>query len=243
MTAILRADSIGKAFGGRHVLKAAYFEVRAGEAVGVVGRNGAGKSTLLKIAAGWLAPDHGLVEFRGKRYVRPPAAQLARAGLLYLPVDRSVLSPVFTLGQHLDALEHRFGRTSHRAGTLEALGISHLQGVLTSTLSDGERRRAELAVAVLRRPRCLLLDEPFRGVDPVDREVITEILHGLTESGSGLAITGHEMESVLGAAQLILWVREGSTELLGSPANATAHWRFRRDYLGLAPLEVGPGGA
>lgn len=238
MTAILRADSIGKAFGGRRVLNAAYFEVRAGEAVGVVGRNGAGKSTLLKIAAGWLAPDYGLVEFAGERYVRPRAAQLAQAGLLYLPVDRSVLSPVFTLGQHLDALEHRFGRTAHRARTLEALEISHLQEVRTSTLSGGERRRAELAFAVLRHPRCLLLDEPFRGVDPVDREVITEILHVLIESGSGVAITGHEVASVLGAAQSIVWIREGSTELLGSPANAITHWRFRRDYLGSAPHEL-----
>jgi lipopolysaccharide export system ATP-binding protein len=231
LIAVLRADSIGKSFGTRKVLTSAFFEARLGEAVGLIGRNGAGKSTLLKIAAGWLSADHGIVEFLGTRYVRPPAAKLAQAGLLYLPVDRSVLSPVFTLGQHLDALRQRFGPID-RQPVLEELGIAHLQLHVTSALSGGERRRAELAFASLRRPQCLLVDEPFRGIDPKDAEVVAGLLRRMAGDGCAVAFTGHEVHWMLEAAERVVWIRNGTTELLGTTTEAAAHWQFRRDYLG-----------
>jgi ABC-type multidrug transport system ATPase subunit len=232
MEAMLRADSIGKSYRGRRVLGSAWFEAAAGAVTALVGRNGAGKTTLLKIAAGWMATDHGFVEFRGRRHHRPNPAALAADGLFYLPVDRSLLSRPFRLAQHLDAVEARFGR-GDRAAVLERLGIAQLERVRCAAFSGGERRRAELALALLRRPACLLLDEPFRGIDPKDVELVAAELRALAASGCAVVLTGHEVPQLLSLAHSVVWVRDGGTQLMGDPATAEADWRFRRDYLGV----------
>ena len=233
MSAILRVDSVGKSYGDRRVLSSAFFDAVPGTVTALVGRNGAGKSTLMKIAAGWVRPDHGLVEFAGVRHLRPRPGELARAGLFYLPVDRSILSPHFTLAQHLDALESRFGPRD-RAPVLERLRISALAGVKTMALSGGERRRAELAVALLRRPPCLLLDEPFHGIDPRDAELVQETITEVAAAGCAVVVTGHEMGWLLPVADRITWVHQGSTRPLGDGEQAAENWEFRREYLGSA---------
>jgi ABC-type multidrug transport system ATPase subunit len=231
VSVVLRADSIGKSYGARRVLASAYVEASAGAVTALVGRNGAGKSTLLKIAAGWMRADHGLVEFRGRRYPRPDPAALARDGLFFLPIDRSILSPPFTLAQHLDALEARFSR-GERAAVLERLEIAGLERVRCGALSGGERRRAELALAILRRPACLLLDEPFRGIDPRDVELLQAIVRALADAGCAVVLTGHELPSILAVADSVVWLRDGTAQALGPPAQAAEDWRFRGDYLG-----------
>jgi ABC-type multidrug transport system ATPase subunit len=232
MSVVLRADSIGKSYGGRRVLASVYFEAAAGAVTALVGRNGAGKSTLLKIAAGWMAADYGFVELRGRRHHRPDPAAMARGGLFILPVDRSILSPPFTLAQHLDAVEARFGQAPDRAAVLERLEIAALERVRCASFSGGERRRAELAIALLRRPSCLLLDEPFRGIDPKDVEVLQAIVRELAGAGCAVVLTGHEIASILAVADSIVWLRDGTTQALGSAAQASADWRFGRDFLG-----------
>ena len=231
MSAVLRADSIGKSFGGRRVLASAYFEASAGAVTALVGRNGTGKSTLLKIAAGWMAADYGIVELRGRRYHRPDPAALARDGLFFVPIDRSILSPPLTLAQHLDALEARFGRAD-RAAVLERLGIAALERVRCASFSGGERRRAELALALLRRPSCLLLDEPFRGIDPRDVEVVQAVVRELAAAGCAVVLTGHEVPPILAVADSVVWLHDGTAQMMGSASDASADWRFRRDYLG-----------
>lgn len=231
MTPLLRADSIGWSIGGRAVLRSAYLEAHAGTVTALVGRNGAGKSTLLRIAAGWMRWDHGLVEFRARRHPRPNPAALARDGLFFVPIDRSILSPRYTLGEHLDALEARFG-VADRAAVLHRLGIADLESAECGTFSGGERRRAELALALLRRPACLLLDEPFRGIDPRDVEMLQSVVRALAASGCAVVLTGHEMNNLLATADAVIWLHEGTTHLLGPPAQALEDWRFSRDYLG-----------
>jgi ABC-type multidrug transport system ATPase subunit len=231
VSAVLRADSIGKSFGGRRVLASAYFEASAGAVTALVGRNGTGKSTLLKIAAGWMAADYGIVELRGRRYHRPDPAALARDGLFFVPIDRSILSPPLTLAQHLDALEARFGRAD-RAAVLERLGIAALERVRCASFSGGERRRAELALALLRRPSCLLLDEPFRGIDPRDVEVVQAVVRELAAAGCAVVLTGHEVPPILAVADSVVWLHDGTAQMMGSASDASADWRFRRDYLG-----------
>jgi ABC-type multidrug transport system ATPase subunit len=169
----------------------------------------------------------------GRRYSAPDPAALARDGLLLLPVDRSLLSPAFSLDHHLDALEHRFGRRDERATVVERLGLRARTRVACRALSGGERRWAELAVALLRRPTCLLLDEPFRGIDPRRAGLVVTLLRELAAGGAAVVITGHEVEWLLDAADAVVWLHDCSTRALGSPVEARAHWQFRRDYLGL----------
>lgn len=232
MSVVLRLDSIGKRFGDRAVLSGAYLEARAGEVTALVGRNGAGKSTLLKIASGRLRADHGFVELLGERVLRPRHAELAGRGLFFLPADEPLLAPGLTLGQHLGALEWRFGASPQRAAVLERLGVADLVDERCGALSGGERRRAELVVAWLRRPLCLLADEPLRGIDPKEQELLVSAFRALAAEGCAVVATGHEVNWMLAMGDRFVWLREGGTELLGDRAAAERHWGFRRSYLG-----------
>jgi ABC-type multidrug transport system ATPase subunit len=234
VTGLLAADSIGKSYGERKILSSAFLWAKAGAITALLGRNGAGKSTLLKIAAGWITPDYGTVRFLGVTYTRPSLDQLACQGLFLLPADHSLFSPAFTLRQHLRAVIATFGGSGPQE-VAEQLGIAALLDRFPHTFSGGERRRAELAVALLRAPVCLLADEPFRGIAPKDAEVVMSALRHLAEQGCGVALTGHELTFVLHVADEVIWVHSGTTRLLGSSAEAEENWHFRREFLGTTP--------
>ncbi|MGI9181470.1 MAG: MutS-related protein [Longimicrobiaceae bacterium] len=238
VTPLLLADSVGKSYGSRKVLSAASLAVQPGNVTVMLGRNGAGKSTLLKIAAGWIAADHGIVRFRGESYTRPRLHHLAARGLYYLPTHPS-LSPAFSVREHLHAVQRRFG-IADPVPTIERLQIAPLLDRTPDTLSGGERRRAEVAVALLRRPLCLLADEPLHGIAPRDMEVIGEALRELARGGCGVVATGHEVPTLLALADQVVWVTAGTSYALGSPAEAARDARFRREYLGVAELEADP---
>jgi ABC-type multidrug transport system ATPase subunit len=229
---VLLAESIGKRFGTRAVLTAATLRAEPGSVTALVGRNGIGKSTLLKIAAGWMRPDHGTVQFRGRVHLQARLHRLAEEGLFYLP-DRELLSPGFTLRAHLDSIIRRWGRED----ATEAVRLTGLELRLDQrppTLSQGELRRAELAVALLRGPTCLLADEPYRGLAPYDTETITAILRRLAEAGCAIVVTGHEVPTLWHVADRVVWCTDGTTYDLGSPAAAAEDWRFRQGYLASA---------
>jgi lipopolysaccharide export system ATP-binding protein len=232
MTALFSADSIGKSFGRRTILKAASIWGRAGSITALFGRNGCGKSTLLKIGAGVIGADHGVVHFDGRAYLRPRLHQLAARGLFYLP-ERDLLSRRMTVREQLRAIEWRFG--SGRTGRiLERLGLE--EGVDRSVveLSSGERRRAEIAAAWIRAPRCLLADEPFAGINPSDAAVVAGALRELAEEGCAIVVTGHEVHDLMELADEIVWMTAGTTHGLGTSGEACRHDQFRREYLGVA---------
>lgn len=228
---MLLADSIAKSFGSRMVLRAAWLRAEAGRVVGLVGRNGAGKSTLLKIVSGWVAPDRGIIRFRGETWERVRPHRMAMRGMLLFSSDIPSFSTAFTLRQHLDAVGRRFGRGDYTAA-VEELGIAHALDRLARSFSGGERRRAEVALALHRAPACLLADEPFRGIDPKDRETITGALRRLADGGAAVVLTGQETETVMDAADEVIWCESGTTTYLGTPAEARASWRFGREFLG-----------
>lgn len=204
----------------------------------LLGRNGAGKSTLLKIAAGWLAPDYGVVIFKGARTIRPRLAALAREGLFYLP-ERDLLCPSLTLRQHLHALAARFPQARDGSeDALHRLGLEARADQPVASLSGGERRRAELAVAVARRPDCLLADEPFQGVAPTDIELIASCLRELARQGAGVVVTGHEVPVLLDIADQVIWQSAGTTHYLGAPSGARKQEQFVREYLGPGSARV-----
>lgn len=233
MTDVLVADSVAKAYGKRRILGNVYFRAAAGRVTGLFGRNGEGKSTLLKICAGVVAPDAGVVCLGDERFARPRLHQLARAGLFYLPAERSYLSPARTLREHLDALGEQLGRPDWRAAVEETDVAAHLD-VPTVKLSGGERRLAELAVAFHRAPVCLLADEPLRGLSPIHAERVGALFRALAARGSAVVVTGHEVGFLFDVVDDVAWLTSGAARALGGPAEAAADWRFRREFLGTA---------
>jgi ABC-type multidrug transport system ATPase subunit len=230
MTPILVAESVSKSYGSRRILSSATLRAVEGELRVLFGRNGIGKSTLLKIAAGRVAPDGGSVHFAGEAYLSVHQAALAARGLFYLP-DHDLLSRAYTVRQQLAMVHERFpgGDVMQSA---ERMGIAARLDQRPSALSGGELRRAELAAVLVRRPRCLLADEPYRGISPKDAEVLTGVLQELAHGGTAVLVTGHEVPTLLEAADHISWCTSGTTYELGAPAVARRHEAFRREYLG-----------
>ena len=213
---ILSADSISKSYRGAKVLTSASLTVGEGSVVGLLGRVGAGKSTLMKICAGLVTPDSGWVRFGGTQYLRPQLHKLAGQGLFYLP-ERNGLSLGLTLRQHFAAVERRFGANACDE-IIELLRLQSIIDAFPESLSGGEERRASLAVALVRKPRCLVIDEPLRSVDPILAELLGTCLRQL----------------VWPYLDSVVWMTAGTTCPLGSPDLARRNERFRREYLGEA---------
>ncbi len=233
MTLVLRADSIGKSFGERSVLTAATLRAHAGEISFLVGaETGCGKSTLLNIATGALQADHGTVTLKGQAYLRPAWHVLARHGLYYLP-DRELLAPSRTVRQHLTAISRQFG-----IGDIDAAArvcdIAQFLDRRCGDLSSGERRRVEVATAIVREPACLLADEPLRHIDPRDRILIAKAFQHVRSQGCAVVITGHDVEDLFDLANSVVWCTDGTTYELGTPAEAVMNSRFAAAYLGAA---------
>lgn len=235
---ILSAESLGKRFGHRQVLKGASFQARSGRITAIMGRNGCGKSTLLDMVAGWRSPDFGAVHFAGRVWERPRLHQMARLGLFYLP-QRPPLSSSFRLGVYFDAVVRRFGSDAlDRA--VEMLRLTDLMDLFPHMLSGGEKVRAAIGLAMARRPTCLLVDEPFARIAPLDQEVIGSALTRLADQGTAVVVTGHDVPILFDLAAEVIWVVAGTTMYLGSPAEAGSHERFRREYLGPSDLSERP---
>lgn len=238
MSPVLRASGIGISFGATRVLTSAGLWVGEGTVTALMGRNGAGKTTLLRVAAGLLRPDQGTVVFRDEAVLSPKLSVMGRRGLFYLP-ERGLLAAPVPLGRQIEAVASRYGgRDSDTA--VDRFRLAGLLDHRPRALSGGERRRAELALAWVRRPVCLLADEPFRGIAPRDRALVAETLVELAEDGCGVSATGHEVEDLLEVADEVIWMRSGTTRGLGRPAEAVEDPAFVRGYLGGRP--DGPAG-
>ena len=230
MTDLLCADCVGKSYRGRRILTSASLRAVPGELRALLGRNGAGKSTLLRIAAGLVQPDTGYVRWEGEARDRVSLPMLARQGLFYLP-DHDLLSDAFTVRRQLEMIRRQFDGFSPNDAARRT-GIEMHLDKRPGALSGGELRRAELAAVLVRQPRCLLADEPYRGIAPKDAEVLTGVLRELAASGTAVVVTGHEVPTLLAAAAHVTWCVSGTTYELGAPEIATRNERFRQEYLG-----------
>jgi len=231
MTALLRVECVAKSFEGRRVLSAASLRATPGKLTALLGRNGAGKSTLLKIAAGCLRPDAGSTCFAGQTHWAPRRDMLAREGMFYLP-DQDLFSDAFTVRHQLAMLQAQFDGAEVGA-VAEQLDIASFLDCHAYQLSGGERRRCELAAVLVRRPRCLLADEPYRGIAPLDAERVSTIFRECVSRGIAVVVTGHEVATLLDVADEICWCTSGTTYQLGTPAQAMEREAFAREYLGL----------
>lgn len=226
---MLTADSIGKSVGARRILTAASLWARGGRISLLLGRNGAGKSTLLRIASGCLQPDYGNVTLAGQTFHRPRHAIFASLGLFYLP-DRSLLHRLARVQEHFEALS----LVSTVDRTAEAVSRFQLDKLLTRRpieLSHGEQRRVEMALAWARSPRCLVADEPFRGVAPMDSEQLVSALRDMAMGGTAIILSGHDLETLFRIGDEVVWLTAGTTHVLGRVDDAKTNRQFLKEFL------------
>lgn len=191
---------------------------------------GAGKSTLLRICAGLLEPDSGWVRFGDVQYTRPRLHQLSRAGLYFMG-EASGLAESLTLRQHFRVIADRFG-VSLGESLIDLFSLSLFMDTKPHRLSTGERRRAELALAISRHPKCFVADEPFRGLDPLTCELLGWGIRRLASDGCAVIVSGHEIHTILEYVDCVTWVTAGTTYQLGTREEASHNERFVREYLG-----------
>jgi lipopolysaccharide export system ATP-binding protein len=232
----LKAVSVAKAYGGRRVVDGISLAVHGGEVVGLLGPNGAGKTTTFHMMVGLVQPDEGQVLLNEDDLTDEPIYQRARAGISYLPQESSVFRRL-TVEQNLLAILQTLNLTGvdqkERAGGLmKMLGVNHLATHKAFTLSGGERRRVEIARALVLSPFFLLLDEPFTGIDPIAVAEIQKIVRNLVTSGIGILITDHNVRETLGICDRAYIVNQGTILEEGSPQFIAASPKARKFYLG-----------
>ena len=232
----LAVASLEKRYKSRTVVHDVSLSVGSGEVIGLLGPNGAGKTTCFYMIVGLVAADGGKIELDGEDLTRMPIHARARLGLSYLPQEASIFRKL-TVGQNVQAILELQGVDSDEMANrldalLEDLSISHLRDAHALSLSGGERRRVEIARALATRPRFILLDEPFAGIDPIAVLDIQKIIGFLKERGIGVVITDHNVRETLGICDRAYILSEGRVLASGTPDEIVYNESVRKVYLG-----------
>ncbi|WP_369944687.1 LPS export ABC transporter ATP-binding protein [Xanthomonas medicagonis] len=234
---MLLAEGLRKRYKQREVVREFGLTLEAGEVVGLLGPNGAGKTTCFYMIVGLVEADAGRIVLDGNDITALPMYKRAKLGVGYLPQEPSVFRKlsvadnirlVLELREDLDAA----GQERELASLLDELQIGHVAEQLGASLSGGERRRCEIARALAAKPRLMLLDEPFAGVDPISVGEIQRIVTHLKQRGIGVLITDHNVRETLGICDRAYILNEGSVLAQGAPEALLANSDVRRVYLG-----------
>jgi lipopolysaccharide export system ATP-binding protein len=232
----LSAQGIGKRYRGKAVVHGVDLDVHSGECVGLLGPNGAGKTTSFYMVCGLVPADDGRVELDGEDITGLPMHLRARRGIGYLPQEASIFRRL-TVRENLMAIFETLDMPDIQVeeeleGLLVELGIEGVQHQKAYTLSGGQRRRTEIARALVTKPRFLLLDEPFAGVDPIAVEDIQAIIAELRTKGIGILITDHNVRDTLSICDRAYLMNAGEILVQGTPDEITRHPDARRLYFG-----------
>ncbi|MBB5014593.1 LPS export ABC transporter ATP-binding protein [Rehaibacterium terrae] len=234
---MLVARGLRKRYRQREVVRDFGLTLDAGEVVGLLGPNGAGKTTCFYMIVGLVPADAGEIVLDGADIAGLPMHARARLGVGYLPQEPSVfrklsvadnIRAVLELRPDLDAA----GRERELEALLDELQVGHVADQLGASLSGGERRRVEIARALAARPRLMLLDEPFAGVDPISVGEIQKIVRHLKNRGIGVLITDHNVRETLGICDRAYILNAGTVLAEGAPQAVLANPEVRRVYLG-----------
>ena len=229
-------EDVHKHFGGFHAVDGATLEITEGSITGLIGPNGAGKSTTFGMIAGLTSPDKGSVELCSKTVTGHPLDERARLGLGYLAQESTIfqgLSVEDNLRVPLEASKVASSSANERIDViLERFELAHLRSSLGRMLSGGERRRVEMARALLLEPKVMLLDEPFAGVDPIATEGIRGFVSNLKRQGLGVLITDHNVRETLSICDRAYIIAEGQILVSGTPKEIIDNPIARREYLG-----------
>ncbi len=234
---VLRAEGLVKSFGKRRVVDGVDLEVHQGEIVGLLGPNGAGKTTTFYMIVGLLGANAGRVYLDQQELTRVPMYRRARAGIGYLSQEPSIFRRL-TVEQNVMAILQTLDVTrSQRQRRLDELlgelSIGHLRKSKADSLSGGERRRLEITRALVTRPKFMLLDEPFAGVDPIAVDDIQRIVAELRERGLGVLITDHNVRETLSITDRAYLMFNGQIHIEGPAQTLVEDPEARKMYLGL----------
>jgi lipopolysaccharide export system ATP-binding protein len=233
----LIATDLAKTYKSRRVVDGISLRVSRGQIVGLLGPNGAGKTTSFYMIVGLIGCDSGQITLDGRDLTHLPMHARARQGLGYLPQEASVFRKLSVRDNLMAILEAQPGldaqtRRRRLEQLLDEFQIGHLADSLGISLSGGERRRVEIARALAARPRFILLDEPFAGVDPISVGEIQKIVMQLTDSGIGVLITDHNVRETLGICHHAYIIGSGKVIAEGTAEQVLDNRQVREVYLG-----------
>ncbi|MDA0711767.1 MAG: LPS export ABC transporter ATP-binding protein [bacterium] len=233
---ILKAEGLVKSFGRRCVVNAIALEVGPGEVVGLLGPNGAGKTTSFFLIVGAIAPDGGRILLGSDDVTAWPMYRRAREGIGYLAQESTVFRKLSVWDNVMAVLEFiekdRSARKHRVQSALEELGLAKVATQRADSLSGGETRRLEIARALVQKPKFMLLDEPFAGIDPRAVEDIQGIIGQLKARGIGILITDHNVRETLSITDRSYILSDGQILVSGTPRELAQNSEARRIYLG-----------
>jgi lipopolysaccharide export system ATP-binding protein len=233
---LLQAANLRKSYAGRVVVNDVSFHVEASEIVGLLGRNGAGKTTSFRMTIGMIDADGGHVFFDDNEVSGLPMFQRARLGMGYLSQEPSVFGRMTVQENLLAILEtlpiSKKERLERAAALLTQFHLTHKAKHPARTCSGGERRKLEIARALVTEPRLILLDEPFSGVDPIAVEDLQHEIRRLASAGIACLITDHNVQQTLRVCDRAYIIDEGRVFAEGTPRELINNEMVRRVYLG-----------
>ena len=234
---MLVAEGLRKRYRSREVVRDFGLTLKAGEVVGLLGPNGAGKTTCFYMIVGLVPADAGRIVLDGTDITDRPMYARAQLGVGYLPQEPSVFRKLSVADNIRLVLELRpdlddEGRETELSALLDELQINHVADQAGASLSGGERRRVEIARALAGKPRMILLDEPFAGVDPISVHEIQRIVRHLKQRGIGVLITDHNVRETLGICDRAYILADGAVLAQGTPGDLLENPDVRRVYLG-----------
>lgn len=232
----LAVKGLVKSFKKRRVVDGVSVHIEPGEIVGLLGPNGAGKTTTFYMIVGLVSPDEGKVTLGDTDITAMPMYERARKGISYLPQEPSVfrkLSVEDNVRSVIEFLDIPASEMEERLKKLlEELGVLHLSRTMAYSLSGGERRRVEVARALVNSPSFLLLDEPFSGIDPIAVGDIQDIMLELKKKGIGILVTDHNVGATLGICDRAYIIGNGKLLKAGTPTEILESRKVREVYLG-----------
>ncbi len=232
----LRAEAIVKNYGQRRVVKGVSIQVKAGEIVGLLGPNGAGKTTTFYSLVGFVRPDEGRISIDGHDVTDRPMYERARLGLGYLAQEPTVFRGLSVEDNLLAILERTVEDEEERlarvSSLLEEFRLARLRTQMAWTLSGGEKRRLEVARAMIANPKIILLDEPFVGIDPITVGELKQTIYSLRDRGIGVLITDHNVRETLPIIERAYLIFDGQILKEGTSQELVDDPRARELYLG-----------
>jgi lipopolysaccharide export system ATP-binding protein len=233
---LLETKILKKSYGGRTVVNGVDIEVNQGEIVGLLGPNGAGKTTTFYMVTGIVRPDSGSIFFDHRDVSRYPMHKRSQLGIGYLSQEPSIFRKLTVEENILAILETldlpRAERERRLNELLKELGIIHLRKSRAYTLSGGERRRLEITRALVTHPLCILLDEPFSGIDPIAVTDCQNLIIELKAKGLGILLTDHNVRETLAITDRSYIMSEGKILISGTKDELLTSKEARKIYLG-----------